>query len=74
MVNWMAIAIIFITLFCLETLIITIVYQAGLQEIERENFCGSECFISDMTAVYISDGQRCICYVNGEAVKAFVVP
>ena len=70
---WKVVAIIFIILFILETLLIIWAYNYANDIIEQENNCAYN--ICENYESYSFDEYEgmCYCYLNGEAVKSVYV-
>jgi len=69
--NWKIIAIVFITLFVLETAAISGIYYIGMKEIEKENICYYD--VCEEYPEALIDGDICRCYeydLLGELVIA----
>ncbi len=67
--RWKTIAIIFICLFILETLVIVWFYNIGTESIENENECAYNiCDVGNIHEAYAYDetNKICYCYNNGE--------
>ena len=65
--SWKVIAIIFITLFVLETIAVGFLFYLGVSEINKENECAIN-VCSDADA-YTYELGLCECYVNHEVTK-----
>lgn len=70
MTNWKAIAIVFIIIVILETLILGWVYNEGTKIIDNENLCSVDCFNEGGDA-YSFDiySNFCQCFKNKEEIK-----
>ena len=69
--RWKLIAIIFICLFILETLIFIYLFNAGTEVIENQNECAYNiCDVPNTNDAYAYDeyNKICYCYKNNEVV------
>ena len=71
--SWQVTAIIFITLFILETLFLGWMIVVGTQEINNENECAYEICYDYESYYYDTYTSVCACYVNGEVVEQVVL-
>lgn len=67
--NWRKIAIIFIILFTIETLVVAGFIYVGLKEIVKEDECMYNVCQGTISFIYDSYSQLCYCYINGEIIK-----
>ncbi len=67
--KWKTIAIIFITLFILETAFIVWAFNYGTDAIEKENECIYNVCQEAETYYFDSISSLCECYVDGEPVN-----
>jgi len=73
--GWKITAIIFISLFVLQTMIFIGLLSMGLSIIYKENQCGMECsnFNDESSYLYDMDSNICECYINNEVVKSMYI-
>ena len=66
--TWKALAIIFIFLFVLESIILVCAWNSGTQMIENENTCSMNICGNDRYDAYFYDDydEICYCYTNNE--------
>ena len=64
--GWKTIAIIFIVLFILETILIIYSFNLGVGMIERENDCAYNICADYETYYYDDYEQLCYCFIDGE--------
>lgn len=64
---WKVLAIVFISLFAVETLIFGWLYSIGIETIENENYCAETCDV--VSGFYYFDELRDECYcVDGDGI------
>jgi len=67
--GWKALAIVFICLFIVETLLLIWIWNVGTEFIENENECAVNICQDKDSYYYDSQNRMCYCYVNHEIVK-----
>ena len=63
--TWKTLAIVFITLFVVETIIVIGLFIIGLNEINNEKQCADICYDNEDAGFYYFEDGRCYC-LNGE--------
>lgn len=72
--GWKILALIFIMLFIIETVLVVWVFSIGIKVIENENKCAAECYIETGFYSYDSTDNSCFCInKQGQPVKNIIM-
>lgn len=70
--GWMPLAIIFMILFLLETILIMVAYGVGIEAIQQDQTCAAICtakyydYPVNSSGIYKVQNDYCFCYIDNE--------